>query len=132
MLGMKRSSSDNGLFVQYYVGDDIYHKKYSCSYRDILCFDTDDIIMISENKILFQRLHIEFKSMFKFTFQDSNIIKFLNFRIIQSHNGISIDKSQHIQNEIIESYWKNMSTKNISWTSSPFTTNSYFEVDLFN
>ena len=120
------------MFSWIYTGDDTLAPKDSCRYKGIICLATDDILLIAENKILFSRLKLEFDSCFKFTTQDGPIIRFLNFRIIQSHHGISIDQTEHTLQNILDDYWRDKDTSKLSWLSSPFPTISSFEIKLFD
>ena len=74
---------------------------------------------------------IAFDPIFKYSTQDGNIIKFLNLRIIRSIHGISLDQTQHIIMNILNSYWKNKNTENVPWQSAPFPTDPKFEHALF-
>ena len=75
---------------------------------------------------------MEFDSCFKFTTQDGPIIRFLNFRTIQSHHVISIDQTEHTLQNILDDYWIDKDNSKLSWLSSPFPTISSFEIKLFD
>ena len=55
--------------------------------------------------ILFERLNKYFDTLFDYTFQEGTKLKLLNTIIIQSEHDISIDKTYHIINNIIEEYY---------------------------
>ena len=56
-------------------------------------------------------------------------MQFLNFRIIQSKHGISIDQTNHILQSILNNYFDK--NKNVKYESSPFPLDNKFEYELY-
>ena len=50
--------------------------------------------------------HACFDEVFTYTLQKSSLINFLNFKIIQSSHGISIDQLTHTNTNFIPQYFK--------------------------
>ncbi len=78
------------------------------------------------------RLRKCFDNIFKYTFQKIKHNQFLNFKIIQSKYGISIDQLNHTVNNVITPYFKGKDRDKLKYTSDPFPVESSFEIDLFN
>jgi hypothetical protein len=71
------------------------------------------------------------EAMFEVTLQEGAILRFLNMRIIQIPAGISTDQTDHIVENIVESYFKNRDTSELRSITSPFPTDSSFEQRLY-
>ena len=82
-LKMIRSTSDHGVFTWNYTGDYTLVPKSSVNYHAILCLTTDDILIYTDNIICYQRIRLAFDPIFDYSFQDNQVLKFLNIRIIQ-------------------------------------------------
>jgi hypothetical protein len=65
------------------------------------------------------------------TLQEGNIVRFLNLRIIQSPQGISIDQTDHIVDTVIGPYFQNRVTSKMLAITSPFPADSSFETTLY-
>lgn len=115
---MIRRSSDHGFYSWTFTGDEVYKVQRPC--QSLIGLATDDILILTNNKILYDRLQYEFKNLFKFTSQDSEVIKLLNFVIIQREIVISMDQTSHIKNEILDPYWRGINKEKIRWCGSPF------------
>lgn len=131
-LGLIRSSSDHDIYTWNYIGDNTICPVNSCSYKEIFCVTKDDLLLLTNNRITLQHLCLCFDSIFKYTFQENSITRFLNFRIIQSSHGISIDQTEHTIKNVINDYWDNKNTAQLPWISSPFPMSKDFELNLFN
>ena len=64
-LNMKHSSTDHGVYSWHYTGDNTFHPLKSCSYHGLICIATDDILILAQHPVIFDRLHLQFNSMFK-------------------------------------------------------------------
>ena len=62
------------------------------NYKAYLCLTTDDILFSSENKILNEIFEQEIGEFFTYQVQKGSVLKYLNWQIIQSKHGISIDQ----------------------------------------
>ena len=57
---------------------------------------TDDVLSTDNNETEFTELTRVFKEHFDIKVQEGSVIKCLNFRILQSPIGFSIDQNDHI------------------------------------
>lgn len=130
-LNIQLCASDHGVFYCKYYVDETLVTSNTVTYTSIIFLETDYMLMITQNKIFFDRLLLAFDPIFKYIIQKGNYIKFLNLCIIKSHYGLRIDKTQHIISNILDDYWKNKNKSTVPWKSSPFPTNSKFEHELF-
>ena len=62
----------------------------------ILAVQTDDLLIATNSSTLKNEVLQTLTAAFKVTTQEGSVIKYLNFRIIQSPHGISIDQTNHI------------------------------------
>ena len=62
---------------------------------------TDDMLYLSNSEEPLNALLQRFRDFFSFKVKRGANIQFLNFRIIQSNYGISIDQSKHITKGIL-------------------------------
>ena len=103
-MGMVCSSSEHGIFIWDYQG-------YHC----YLNLATDDVFMASHDWSAFIHLKAELNKMFDLTSKEGDILKFLKLCIVQSPAGISLDQTQHIQENIWGIYFNDLSTTDISF-----------------
>ena len=87
-LCLYKSPSDNEVFHWMYKGDGKVHPKKSFCVYTIICITTDDLLISSEDEKPIDILRTCFDEIFTYTLQNSNVIIFLNFKIIQSQYGI--------------------------------------------
>ena len=118
ILGMVPCSTCKGLFSWRKDG-----------HQALLCLATDDILFASTSPTLWDTLLITFHQYFEYTTQTGDELAFLNYRIIQSKHGVSIDQTNHIQQTILSIYFKDK--QNVPFQSSPFPKDPKFEMDLF-
>ena len=62
----------------------------------IVSVQTDDLLLATNSAALKDEVLNTLLSAFKVTTQEGSLVKYLNFRIIQSIHGISIDQTDHI------------------------------------
>ena len=62
----------------------------------VLAVQTDDLLVASNSTHLKDEVLNTFLTAFNITTQDDSILKYLNFRIIQSKHGVSIDQKDDI------------------------------------
>ena len=117
-LGMIPCSTNKGLFT--------WNKN---NHRALLALATDDIIFASTDESLWNILQSTFQQYFDYTTRTGPELAFLNFRIIQSEHGTSIDQTNHIQQTILNKYFT--TDKRVPFYSSPFPLDSKFEIELF-
>ena len=103
----------------------------SDGHKAMICVATDDILLWSTHEILYKRLVEKFNNYFKFTHRTGQELSFLNFRIIQSKFGISIDQTLHIKKSVLDPYFKNVKSP-IPFCASPFPMSTDFESALYN
>ena len=99
-------------------------------HKAIICVATDDILLWSTHESLYSILVNKFNNYFKFTHRTGSELSFLNFRIIQSKHGISIDQSLHIKKSVLDPYFK-FRKDAIPFAASPFPISTEFESTLF-
>ena len=92
---------------------------------------TYDILFSSGNKILNEIFEQEIGEFFTYQVQKGSVLKYLNWQIIQSKHGISIDQTSFLLREILKPYWKNTDHKNIYSRQNPFPMDTKFEIELF-
>ena len=73
----------------------------------------------------------EIGEFFTYQVQKGLMLKYLNWRLIQSKHGISIDQSSFLQWEILQPFWKNIDHKNIYPRQNPCPMETKFEIELF-
>ena len=71
-----------------------------------------------------------FGDFFSFTVKRGIELNFLNFKIIQSKDGISIDQTNHIIKSILDEYFDK--DEKVKYESSPFPLDSKFEYELYS
>lgn len=98
----------------------------------LICVETDDLLISYSSFRLVQLLENELKKLFKYTKEEGTVLKFLNFRIIQSEHGISIDQTKHIIKEVLNPYWSNKNRDNIRKRTGPFPTDPQVEHEIMN
>ena len=67
-----------------------------------LIFATDDISYISKSETPLDKILDRFGDFFFFKVKKGTELQFLNFRIIQSKNGMSIDQIDHITKGLLK------------------------------
>jgi hypothetical protein len=114
------SISDQGVFIWKQEISELY-----------LALAMDDCLVLCDDRAYFLDLKSQMEAMFEVTFQEGAILRFLNMRIIQSPAGISINKTDHIEETIVEAYFKNRDTSELCSITSPFPTDSSFDQRLY-
>ena len=97
----------------------------------IIILAPDDILFGTSDKRALDRLLKEFERYFTFTTRSGSELSFLNFRLIQSNHGISLDQTTHIRQNILNIYFLPEDGP-IPYESSPFPLSPDFERRLFN
>eukprot|EP00957_Ditylum_brightwellii_P028500 2151451-Ditylum_brightwellii.AAC.2 len=65
---------------------------WNCNnHKSLLAISTDDLLMATTHRCLYDRLKQYFDRYFDYTTYESNVIRYLNTRIIISTYGISLD-----------------------------------------
>ena len=64
------------------------------------------------------------------TTQDGKVMKYLNMRIIQTDEGISIDQTHHIKTTILDNWFLPKQTEQLKTADTPYRTDSDFERQL--
>ena len=72
-----------------------------------------------------------FDRYFTYIKRDDTEISFLNFRIIQSENGIRLDQTNHILQKVIKPYFPTQEKVLFQFSPFPFLANT-FEITLFS
>jgi hypothetical protein len=85
-----------------------------------LALAMDDFPVLCDDRAQFLELKARMEALFEVTLQESALLRFLNFRMIQNPEGISIDQTDHIAEMIIYPYYKDQSTSYQLSITSPF------------
>ena len=93
-LGWKANTVCKGVWV--YLNNNV--KAY-------LILATDDILYLSKSQEPLDALLQRFDDFFSYTIKRGTELQFLNFRIIQSEYGISLDQTNHIIKNILKQYF---------------------------
>ena len=118
VLGMVPSTSNNGLFYWKY--------KHHVAYVGLV---TDDILMEATHLDMYDLLRDTFTKYFEFTSSSDSVLHFLNYRLIQSKHGTSIDQYVHIHQTILHPFFA--SHKSVPFQSNPFPLDPAFEMELY-
>ena len=118
-LGIKPNSTCRG----------IWHWDYD-NIKSIIILATDDILFGTTDKKALDRLLMEFARYFSYTTRSGPELSFLNFCLIQSEFGISLDQTTHIRQIILNVYFPS-DYGTVPFESSPFPLSSDFEMRLF-
>ena len=94
-----------------------------------LAFATDEILFALITHLLFDLLCATFEMSFSFTTTTGNLLQFLNYRIIQSEHGTSVDQYNHIRQSILRGFFPDDTP--IPFQSSPFPLSPAIEMVLF-
>jgi len=86
------TSVDNGIFIFLYKQSLV-----------LLAISTDDILIFTKHEEFYLKIKSKLHSAFGVTSQNGDIIHYLNYRIIQSAHGISIDQNKFIL-DIVHQY----------------------------
>ena len=84
----------------------------------------------STSKVLYDLLLAAFDKYFTYTTRTGTELSFLNYRIIQSEWGISIDQTTHIRQNILAKYFPDKTMK-VPFQSSPFPLDNGVEMKIF-
>ena len=90
---------------------------------------TDDILLAASDISMYKKMATTFKKYFDFTSDTGSLLHFLNYRIIQSEHGISVDQYSHIRQNILNIFFK--PTDEVAFVSSPFPLDPAFEMELY-
>ena len=90
---------------------------------------TDDILLATSNKSFYDKLKTTFDTYFAYTTCEGSVLQFLNYRIIQSEYGTSVDQFNHIRQTILKEFFAE-GTK-VPFQSSPFILTQSIEMELF-
>jgi hypothetical protein len=119
-MGLARHHTDHAVFLWQTPTTELF-----------LALATDDFLVLTDNRDLFLALKSGLEKLFKLTSQESSVLRFLNLRIIQSPDGISIDHTDHVVDSIIEPYFMLRDVSKIVRITSPFPTDTSFEQQLY-
>jgi hypothetical protein len=98
----------------------------------LLACATDDCLCLTDDRAYFVTLKTRLENVFELTLQEGDTLRFLNLRIIQSPQGISIDQTDHIVDTFISPYFKSRDVSKLLPITSPFPTDSSFENALYD
>eukprot|EP00957_Ditylum_brightwellii_P207717 15354239-Ditylum_brightwellii.AAC.1 len=98
------------------------------NHKALLAISTDDFLMATSHRSLYDKLKQCCDGYFNYTAYESNIIRYLNTRIIISTYGIIPDITDHICRNVLQDYWVNYKPP---FQSSPFPLKNAFEYELF-
>ena len=117
-LNLRPTSVDRGVFVCV---------EPTTNYILIVLSNVDDCLVFSSNQSLSSKLEKILRTAYDITIQKGSRIKFLNFQIIQSEYGFSIDQIEHILNLVNYYFPKNTSVKH---TDTPLRSDRQFNIEM--
>ena len=83
-----------------------------------IAVSTDDVLNTTNTENAFPEITRVFKEHFEMKVQEGSVLKYLNFRICQSHFGFSIDHTDHIM-ELVNEFFPDGNFRNVD---TPFRT----------
>ena len=95
----------------------------------ILAIQTDDLLIATDDSKLRELVITTLQQAFQVTSQGGTLLKFLNFRIIQSVHGISADQTPHIT-EMLQKYFP--SGMQVQKTDTPLRSDRQFQEEIYN
>ena len=95
----------------------------------ILAIQTDDLLIATNDESLRELVITTLEKGFQVTSQGGTLLKFLNFRIIQTTHGISADQTQHID-DMLKKYFP-PGTK-VQKTDTPLRSDRQFQEEIYN
>ena len=116
-LGMMPATGNKGLFYWNHNG-----------HIEMLASATDDILLASSHRSLYDAIQQVFDNFFGYTTNDGDVSQFLKYRIIQSQFGTSIDQYNHIRQTILQIFFNNGAT--VPFHSSPYPLENTIEMGL--
>ena len=111
------TSIDSGVFVIVEEQDIMF-----------LAIETDDILVCTNSEQLEHKIMKQIQSAFKVTVQKGDVISFLNYRIIQSGHGISVDQTPHILEMVDKFLGKE---EKVTSTTTPLRSDKQFNEEVF-
>ena len=85
--------------------------------------------MAASHPDIFNLLRETFTKYFVFTSSSNQVLHFLNYRIIQSEHGTSVDQYVHIRQTILHPFFDSQTS--VPFQSSPFPLDPAFEMELY-
>ena len=96
----------------------------------IVVTSTDDFLCCCSNEELFGMFANHLARFVAITVQTGHVLKYLNIRIVQTDQGISIEQTHHIQSTILEPWFPTGKTKLLTTADTPFRTDPQYEREL--
>ena len=112
------TSVDNGLFVFYHQNSLV-----------LLAISTDDLLVVTKHKHIYTFILNKLRAAFGTTTQSGSIIRYLNYRIIQSVHAISIDQTEFIQGLLPEYFPPN---SKVAKTNTPLRSDKQFNEEIIS
>ena len=95
----------------------------------ILAIQTDDLLIATDDDDLRELVISTLQQAFQVTSQGGTLLKFLNFRIIQSVHGISVDQTPHIT-ELVQKYFP--PGMHVQKTDTPLRSDRQYREEIYN
>ena len=93
-----------------------------------LAIATDDILVCTNSDSLEKKIVNQIQTAFTVTLQQGNVISFLNYRIIQTVHGISVDQTPHILDRVGTFLPKG---EKVAATNTPLRSDKQFNEEVF-
>jgi hypothetical protein len=119
-MGLTRHPTDHAVFLWQTPTSELF-----------LALATDDFLVLTDDRKLFLSFKSGLEKLFKLTLQEGSVLRFLNLRVIQSPNGISIDQTDHVVDSIIEPYLNLRDVSKLVRITIPSPTDTSFEQQLY-
>ena len=91
---MVPAKSNKGLFYWQQDGD-----------ISFVALAIDDILLVTTYRGFYDKIQQTFDNYFAYTTKEGSILQFLNYRIIQSDYGTSVDQYNHIRQTMLQAFF---------------------------
>ena len=118
-FGFKMCPAEPALFV-FYDG----------SAALIVVTSTDDFLCAYSHEDLFSTFKKHMERFVPVTVQQGNVLKYLNIRIVQTDQGISIDQTHHIRTKILDLWFPPATVERLKSVDTPYRIDSEYEQAL--
>jgi hypothetical protein len=118
-IGVHPTSVDGGF----------YAFAYKQKYLVFVCSETDDFLISTDSNKAFGFIQNKMKEEFGISLQTGIRINYLNFKLIQSEHGISMDQTDHILCMVDLYFGPKYITRR---TDTPLRTDKQFEIEISN
>ena len=85
------------------------------TYKSIIAVEIYAFLMETNDIISLEGVTKELDTLFDYNLQEGPKLRLLNITVVQSENGIKIDKTDQIINDTIQKYWVTKTKKDVNF-----------------